>query len=144
MEQSCRTTWALWYLGSRVSYAFVSLYIQEVFKGVDLVMRKEKPKKKVDVDVVMDWIVKLLVAVTVLTIAGMAVVMALPINASLKTTCAEAAVFAIIIEAVVLALVVNIAIDTEFDEMKKDLDEIDRAISDLGNWVESKNSSKKG
>lgn len=64
-------------------------------------MRKEKPKKKVDVDVVMDWIIKLLVAVTVLTIAGMAVVMAL-------TTCAEAAVFAIIIEAVVLALIVNI------------------------------------
>lgn len=101
MEKSCRTAWALWYLGSRVSYAFVSLYIQEVFKGVDLVMRKEKPKKKVDVDVVMDWIIKLLVAVTVLTIAGMAVVMAL-------TTCAEAAVFAIIIEAVVLALIVNI------------------------------------
>ena len=66
-----------------------------------MVMRKEKPKKKVDVDVVMDWIIKLLVAVTVLTIAGMAVVMAL-------TTCAEAAVFAIIIEAVVLALIVNI------------------------------------
>lgn len=64
-------------------------------------MRKEKPKKKVDVDVVMDWIIKLLVAVTVLTIAGMVVVMAL-------TTCAEAAVFAIIIEAVVLALIVNI------------------------------------
>ena len=143
MEKSWRTAWALWYLGSHVSYAFVSLYIQDVFKGVDLVMRKEKPKKKVYVNVVMDWIVKLLVAVTLLTITGMVVVMALPVNASLKTTCVEAAIFAVIIETIVLTFVVNIAIDAEFDEMKKDLDEIDRTISDLENWAESKSSLKK-
>ena len=40
MEKSCRTAWALWYLGSRVSYAFVSLYIQTIFKEVALVMKK--------------------------------------------------------------------------------------------------------
>ena len=107
-------------------------------------MRKEKPKKKVDVDVVMDWIIKLLAAITLLTIAGIVVIMALPVNASLKTTCVEAAIFAVIIETFALAFVVNIAIDAGFDEIEKDLDEIDRAISDLGNWAESKSSLKKG
>lgn len=107
-------------------------------------MSKEKLKKKANIGIIMDQIVKLLVAVTVLTIAGMVVVMTLPINASLKTTCAEAAVFTFIIEATVLALVANIAINVEFDEMKKDLNEIDHTISDLENWAESKSSSKKG
>lgn len=107
-------------------------------------MSKEKLKKKVNVDTVMDWIIKILATVAILTIAGIVVVSALPINASLKATCVETAVFAVIIEAFALALVVNIAINVKFSEINKRLGEIDHTISDLGNWVENQTSSKKG
>ena len=107
-------------------------------------MRKEKPKKKVDVGVVMDWIIKILATVAILTIAGIVVVSALPINASLKATCIGVTAIAAAIETIVLIFAGNVAIDAGFDEIEKDLDEIDRAISDLGNWAESKGSLKKG
>lgn len=107
-------------------------------------MSKEKLKKKVNVNTVMDWIIKILATVAVLTIAGIVVVSALPINASLMATCVGITAIAVAIEAIVLIFVVNVAIDVEFDEMKKDLDEIDRAISDLRNWAEKQKLIKKG
>lgn len=107
-------------------------------------MSKEKLKKKVKADTVIDWTVKLLIVLTFLTFAGIVVVMALPVNASLKATCVETAVFAAIIEVFVLVFVVNIAINVEFSEINKRLGEIGHTISDLGNWVENQTSSKKG
>ena len=94
-------------------------------------MNKEKSKKKVNVDTIMDRIVKLLATVACLTIAGIIVIATLPINVLLKATCIEAAFIVVAIETIVLMLVVIVAIHVISNETVKDLQEMEHSFSDF-------------
>ena len=131
MEKSWRTAWALWYLGSHVSYAFVSLYIQDVFKGVDLVMRKEKPKKKVDVDVLnsrqkemiaksdakfLDNVAWIILIVATLISVGIFAISALFTSISLQKDCIITALFLFMIGGYIAIFVFTLSAIIDYEE----------------------------
>lgn len=131
MEKSWRIAWALWYLGSRVSYAFVSLYIQEVFKGVDLVMRKEKPKEEVDMNVLnsrqkemiaksdakfLDNVAWIILIVATLISVGIFAISALFTSISLQKACIITALFAFMIGGYIAIFVFTLSAIIDYEE----------------------------